>query len=162
MRNKATKKNMDLDLRRYGKMLYTKAEESGGSGGSGGGEDSAKDFFNSELRSRIKQKVIGQGATEEQAEEYLSRIIFPDEYVFNLFKDNSCEVAESVQEVCAKMVLDGGYVVAAYIEQPQASNLYIVSHNGGMDVEMYKNSLDNFNRTIDGTTYYWLEDSSIQ
>lgn len=37
MRNKATKKNMDLDLRRYGKMLYTKAEESGGSGSSGGG-----------------------------------------------------------------------------------------------------------------------------
>lgn len=33
MRNRATKKNMDLDLRRYGKMLYTKAEESGGSGG---------------------------------------------------------------------------------------------------------------------------------
>lgn len=33
MRNKATKKNMDLDLRRYGRMLYTKAEESGSSGG---------------------------------------------------------------------------------------------------------------------------------
>ena len=34
MRNKATKKNMDLDLRRYGKMLYSKAEnsEEGGSG----------------------------------------------------------------------------------------------------------------------------------
>lgn len=33
MRNKATKKNMDLDLRRYGNKLYSKAEQSGGSGG---------------------------------------------------------------------------------------------------------------------------------
>lgn len=31
MRNKATKKNMDLDLRRYGNNLYSKAEQSGGS-----------------------------------------------------------------------------------------------------------------------------------
>lgn len=35
MRNKATKENMNLDLRRYGKNLYTKAEESGEGGDSG-------------------------------------------------------------------------------------------------------------------------------
>ena len=45
MRNKATKKNMDLDLRRYGKMLYTKAEESGGSNGDGGGDTSEEAFL---------------------------------------------------------------------------------------------------------------------
>ena len=35
MRNKATKQNMNLDLRRYGRNMYSKAEESGGSGGGG-------------------------------------------------------------------------------------------------------------------------------
>lgn len=47
MRNKATKKNMDLDLRRYGKMLYSKAEKSGGSGGDegGSGEGNSNIFF---------------------------------------------------------------------------------------------------------------------
>ena len=40
MRNKATKQNMNLDLRRYGRNMYTKAENSGGSGGGEGGESS--------------------------------------------------------------------------------------------------------------------------
>lgn len=41
MRNKATKENMNLDLRRYGRNMYTKAENNGGSSDDGGGGSSA-------------------------------------------------------------------------------------------------------------------------
>ena len=38
------KKNKDLDLRRYGKNLYTKALQSGGGGSSEGGEGGVVDY----------------------------------------------------------------------------------------------------------------------
>lgn len=46
MRNKATKKNMDLDLRRYGDKLYSKAKESGGSNGGGSGSGDSEYLSN--------------------------------------------------------------------------------------------------------------------
>lgn len=46
MRNKATKKNMDLDLRRYGNKLYSKAKESGSSDGGGSGSGDSEYLSN--------------------------------------------------------------------------------------------------------------------
>lgn len=44
MRTKVTKKNMDLDLRRYGNKLYSKAEKSGGSGDGGDDEPTPQTY----------------------------------------------------------------------------------------------------------------------
>lgn len=75
MRNKATKKNMDLDLRRYGKMLYSKAEESGGSGG--GGDDGGSTEIDYEaIYQFYKNKLI-----ELFPEELIQRSIIPEHFV---------------------------------------------------------------------------------
>lgn len=74
MRNKITKKNMDLDLRRYGKMLYSKAEKSGGSddGGDGGGSTEV-DY--EAIYQFYKNKIV-----ESIPEQYLEQVIIPEHY----------------------------------------------------------------------------------
>ena len=73
MRNIITKKNMDLDLRRYGKMLYSKAEESGGSGGSDSGRVSIVDLFKEAVRER----------DEFDGSDFDSNMHYPDTFVYN-------------------------------------------------------------------------------
>ena len=68
MRNRATKENMNLDLRRYGKNLYTKAEESGGGGDSGEVDYEA-------IYQLYKNKII-----KNIPEEYLEHVIIPEHY----------------------------------------------------------------------------------
>lgn len=60
MRNKATKKNMDLDLRRYGNKLYSKAEKSGGKDdGQGEGDSEEIDKINVPIFPIFIGKLVG-------------------------------------------------------------------------------------------------------
>lgn len=84
MRNKATKKNMDLDLRRYGKMLYTKAEESGGSDG-GGSADINTILDNISIKDDLLTKLQAIDYTSQDEDYILTNLTFDD--VFNDYDD---------------------------------------------------------------------------
>lgn len=77
MRNKITKKNMDLDLRRYGKMLYSKAEKSGGNS-----EESEKSerFTLADLWMEISKYSIEE-SEKEMGEPFPGELLYPDTFV---------------------------------------------------------------------------------
>lgn len=88
MRNKATKKNMDLDLRRYGNNLYSKAEQSGGGGDSDGGGDSVDIntiLDNISIKDDLSTKLQAIDYTNQELGDILTDLTFDD--VFNDYDD---------------------------------------------------------------------------
>lgn len=89
MRNKATKKNMDLDLRRYGNKLYSKAEESGGSGSGGsdggGSADINTILDNISIKDDLLTKLRAIDYTNQGEDGVLTDLTFDD--VFNDYND---------------------------------------------------------------------------
>lgn len=87
MRNKATKKNMDLDLRRYGNSLYSKAEQSGGSDDGGGGDSTEIDyeaiyqFYKKEITESAPEPLLLGAIIPEHLSDVQDVSIHNDEYV---------------------------------------------------------------------------------
>lgn len=86
MRNKATKKNMDLDLRRYGNNLYSKAEQSGGSGGGESSVDFNTILDNISIKDDLLTKLQAIDYTNQGEDGVLTDLTFDD--VFNDYNDS--------------------------------------------------------------------------
>ena len=84
MRNKATKKNMDLDLRRYGNKLYSKAEQNKNSGEEESGDN------NSLSIEFIEQVLAAINSTEDFT--YDESIYSMDGFSDDLVAENDVEV----------------------------------------------------------------------
>lgn len=105
MRNKATKKNMDLDLRRYGKMLYSKAEESGGS--DGGGSDGNNDIFF--VPATIQPKYfIDDNEQPIEIKDFPSDIM-DTQFLYNKEDIISLGIKESVLNLLPQVTIDEAY-----------------------------------------------------
>jgi hypothetical protein len=109
MRNKATKKNMDLDLRRYGNNLYSKAEQSGGSddggsGGDGGGGDEPTEFV-----LRFKSENFGYDSENNAHANFPDGVDTSKGYTLDeIFEmsDNTLEKYISIREANAETYLE--------------------------------------------------------
>lgn len=99
MRNKVTKKNMDLDLRRYGNKLYSKAEESGGSDGGGSGEidyEAIYQFYKKEITKNIPESILLTAIIPEHLNDVQDGIGNNVEYIdkMGIWKTNNFRVNE--------------------------------------------------------------------
>ena len=94
MRNKITKKNMDLDLRRYGKMLYSKAEKSGENGDSsteGNDRISLIDLLKEAVKFKIENGTVPLQASDE--------IVYPDTFIVDTGEEEYEEIPHSAASI---------------------------------------------------------------
>ena len=176
MRNKTTKKNMDLDLRRYGKMLYTKAEESGGSDDGSGDSSNKKnlldyyvnmDYENNAKYLPVAATNINRAAEGFNGKNYYKELIPLDEANGNwVIKYKGTNIRFLYDpDIVSKEELYNRYAIQDDFNE---ENYFYasVSAYGGISIEkysaadIYDNGLNSFlnqlrDITINNKTYYY-------
>lgn len=132
---KTTKQqNMDLDLRRFGKDVYTKAKESGSEG------------------SVDEQSLVTEALNSIITPPSEGNVIYPDAYIFFDSELEEYVVLDTVKALVNTYMFG---INPAYKTQPTAENIYFMWNGDEIGLTTLKDSSIN-EETINGITYYYL------
>lgn len=126
--------NKDLDLRRFGKDVYTKAKESG----SGGSVD--------------EQSLVTEALNSIITPPSEGNVIYPDAYIFFDSELEEYVVLDTVKALVNTYLLG---INPAYKTQPTAENIYFMWNGDEIGLATLEDSSVR-EVTINGITYYYL------
>lgn len=126
--------NKDLDLRRYGKDVFTKANDSGSEG------------------SVDEQSLVTEALNNILTPPSEGNVIYPDAYIFFDMELQEFIVLDTVKAL-VNTYLSG--ITPAYKTEPTAENVYFVLRGDRVDPAPLERLVVN-EATIDGVTYYHL------
>ena len=126
--------NKDLDLRRYGKNIFTKASDSGSEG------------------SVDEQSLVTEALNSIITPPSEGNVIYPDAYIFFDSELEEYVILDTVKAL-VNTFLSG--ITPAYKTQPTAENVYFIWNGGEVGLATLENSTIR-EETISGITYYYL------
>ena len=126
--------NKDLDLRRYGKNVFTKASNSGSEG------------------SVDEQSLVTEALNSIITPPSEGNVIYPDAYIFFDSELEEYVVLDTVKALVNTYMFG---ISPAYKTQPTAENTYFRG-TGDTFAPVTLEDSDVYEETIDGITYYYL------
>ena len=126
--------NKDLDLRRYGKNIFTKASDNGSEG------------------SVDEQSLVTEALNSIITPPSEGNVIYPDAYIFFDSELEEYVVLDTVKAL-VNTFLSG--ITPAYKTQPTAENVYFMWNGDEIGLDTLENSTIR-EETINGITYYYL------
>ena len=126
--------NKDLDLRRYGKNIFTKASDS----------DSEGSVYEQSLVTEALNSIITPPSE--------GNVIYPDAYIFFDSELEEYVVLDTVKAL-VNTFLSG--ITPAYKTQPTSENVYFMWNGDEVGLATLENSTIR-EETISGITYYYL------